>query len=317
MVQKIIHPSHFPSCHWLTEVSSWLRLAPDASPSHPIGPPRVVAWLHQKLVYLSRALDVYCSTFFRVHPHTHTRWQNTPTPYPWTSHNAPRRHSGSAARPAGDDSDTSECSTGITFRQPDDPILTETTSERLRVQPGAGWSAGFCSHRRRVKRLTSQKKNNKKKIVPSLVKSQADFSTGLKKTEHTQDLTDLPAILLTTLGKKRDAPPRDWEKTLGNTCRLEPVAWNSQKQTEGEQITATEKTQLRKWEWPVTFCCRGKYQRYVTPLLWLEWWWGDGWVDGWRDRFKLKRRKWSDGNWMSERGTAGGGQDTKWAKYMD
>lgn len=98
-----------------------------------------------------------------THTHTRTRWQNTPTPYLRTSHNARRRHPGSAARPAGDDSDTSKCSTGITFRQPDDPILTETTSERLRVQPGAGWSAGFFSHRRRVKRLTSQKKNRKKK----------------------------------------------------------------------------------------------------------------------------------------------------------
>lgn len=87
-------PSHFLPQDWPTEVVASLQLAPNFSPSRPIGPSGVVAWLHQKLIYLSGALDVYCSTFpVRVqsettsltHTYTHTHvhaFNNTNTHTP-------------------------------------------------------------------------------------------------------------------------------------------------------------------------------------------------------------------------------------------
>lgn len=62
--------------------SDWLQTS---APPISLVLPRVVAWLHQKLIYLSRALDVYCSTstdrvqtettshtLIPEHTHTHT-----------------------------------------------------------------------------------------------------------------------------------------------------------------------------------------------------------------------------------------------------
>lgn len=155
--------------------------------------------------------------------------------------------------------------------------------------------------------------------MPGLVKSQADFSAGLKKKQNrTHAGPDWSSRYFADHTGQKEG--RTTERLRENTREHLQAGASGVKQPKtnrGGQITATEKTQLRKWEWPVTFCCRGKHQRYVTPLLWLEWWWDDGWVAGWRDRFKLKRQEWSDDNWMSKRGTVGGGQDTKWAKYID
>lgn len=41
-----------------------------------------------------------------------------------------------------------------------------------------------------------------------------------------------------------------------------------------------EKTQQETWELPVTFCCRGKHQAYITPEVWMEWtiWWMNEWM---------------------------------------
>lgn len=68
--KEIQAPSLVLPCDWSTLFLLSSQLAPSATPSHLVGPPGVVAWLHQKLIYLSNALDVYCSTFHRVrHPH--------------------------------------------------------------------------------------------------------------------------------------------------------------------------------------------------------------------------------------------------------
>lgn len=236
MDKKIDHPSHFQPRDWPTELIPSLQLAPDVSPSPPIGPPGVVAWLHQKLVYLSRVLDVYCSTFFyRVqsetssltNTHTHTSDQRT-------SHNALRRYPGFAARPAGTDADTSKCSTGITF-----PLDT-----RLSYRPTRYWqtrhlkggetessnrtslSAGYCFYRRRVKRLTSEKKKETE-IVLRLVKSQADFSAGFEKYKTDRTFNNPCVSLLTALGRRGRHSRENWQKhpfTYWNTCRLDPLA---------------------------------------------------------------------------------------------
>lgn len=66
---KIGPRNSFPLNNWL----------PTSAPLIPLVLLGVVAWLHQKLVYLSRALDVYCSTFTECSEwdnltlaHTHT-----------------------------------------------------------------------------------------------------------------------------------------------------------------------------------------------------------------------------------------------------
>lgn len=56
-------PSYFLPDDWFREVIPSSQLVLTFIPSLLIGPPGVVAWLHQKLMYLSSALDVYCSTF--------------------------------------------------------------------------------------------------------------------------------------------------------------------------------------------------------------------------------------------------------------
>lgn len=161
-------------------------------------------------------------THSRTHTHTHT------------SHNAPRRYPGFAARPAGTDSDTSKCSTGITF-----PLDT-----RLSYRPTRYWqtrhlkggeteswnrtslSAGYCSYRRRVKRLTSEKKKETG-IVLRLVKSQADFSAGFEKYKTDRTFNNLCVSLLTALGRRGRHSRENWQKhpfTYWNTCRLDPLA---------------------------------------------------------------------------------------------
>lgn len=76
--KKIHPPSHFLPQDWPTQLASPIQLAPNFRPSHPIGPPGAVAWLHQKLIYLSRA-GCLLQHFYRqsaecdnlTHTHTH------------------------------------------------------------------------------------------------------------------------------------------------------------------------------------------------------------------------------------------------------
>lgn len=70
---KNINPSSLLPHDWLRDLILSSQLVPNINLSHPIGPPGVVAWLHQKLIHLRRALDVYCSTFTDGvrQPHTH------------------------------------------------------------------------------------------------------------------------------------------------------------------------------------------------------------------------------------------------------
>lgn len=142
-------PPLFVPCDWPTQFLLPLPLASTVSPSLPAGPPGVVAWLHQKLIYLSKALDVYCSTFlgvshlrwhwhFQTHTHTlkhtlkHTERQRT-------THNAPRRYPASPATPADTDADTTKRSTGITFTL-DAGLGDRPTHHRLRKQQERGGS---------------------------------------------------------------------------------------------------------------------------------------------------------------------------------
>lgn len=126
------------------------------------------------------------------------------------------------------------------------------TRRRKKKTEGSGrtsLTAGYCCYRRCVNWLTGKKKRNTE-IVQSLAKSQARFS-------HWTSITYRLACWVQWKDEKEDTQQRNWQKLN----RLQ--AWSSGIKTpklNKKSRSQWEETQLGKWEWPVTFCCRGKHQ---------------------------------------------------------
>lgn len=163
--RKITPPSRLLCDDWVTQLIPSYSLVPLLSSSHFIGPPGVVAWLHQKLIYLSRGSRCLLQHFTgRVRQHAFS------VRSPRTFRGPHRMHpgnTGSTGRPAV----ASKCSPGI--------------ASILVCRPTRHWNrgsrcfrrAGSCTCKRCVAFLTG-KKTIDTEIVPSLVRIQVALAAG-------------------------------------------------------------------------------------------------------------------------------------------